>query len=86
MQPTESSMAEPVTSPDHSSYLLQPIGYGLNSTRERITYDGENVVRLPPEYRVTTSATFGSRIAIGWLSGRVLVLRFSGDNSISQQG
>jgi len=86
IQPTESSTAETVASPDHSSSLLQPIGYGLNRNREWITYDGENVLRLPPEYRVTSSATSGSRIAIGCSSGRVLVLRFSGDNPISKPG
>lgn len=53
-------------------------GYGLNLDKNCITYDDKNVPWLPPEYRLTCSAVFGSTVAIGCASGRVLIFRFGG--------
>ncbi len=62
-----------------SSGRLSPhvIGYGLNKDRTWVTYGGQDLVWLPPEYRPEVMATSEDNIALGCPSGRVLVLRFS---------
>ncbi|KAL8329135.1 hypothetical protein RB597_004732 [Gaeumannomyces tritici] len=51
--------------------------YGLDADGSWITYDGERVLWLPHEFRPSSSAAWGSVIAIGCRSGRVLMFRFS---------
>ncbi|KAK3934189.1 hypothetical protein QBC46DRAFT_274323, partial [Diplogelasinospora grovesii] len=48
-----------------------------------VTYNGKNLLWLPPEYRPSSQAFSGTSIAIGCPSGRVLVLRFSDHLSTS---
>lgn len=55
----------------------QPHGYGISSDGHWITNGAENLLWLPSEYRPHVSATSGSRIAIGCLSGRVIFFRFN---------
>ncbi|KAL8364978.1 hypothetical protein RB595_004001 [Gaeumannomyces hyphopodioides] len=50
--------------------------YGLDGGGSWITYDGERVLWLPHEFRPSSSAAWGSAIAIGFASGRVLIFRF----------
>ncbi|KAK4166938.1 WD40-repeat-containing domain protein [Cladorrhinum sp. PSN259] len=54
-------------------------GYGVSADRAWITCHGENVIWLPPEYRVLCCAVLGSMVSIGCQSGKVLILRFSSD-------
>ena len=54
-------------------------GYGLSTDRVWITWNGQNVLWLPPEYRSRNSVVMGSTVAVGSKSGRLLLLRFSAD-------
>jgi len=60
-----SNMAPSVTGPRYQ-------GGGLSSDRAWITYNSENLVWLPPEYRPSCSAVSGKTIGIGVGSGKVL--------------
>ncbi|KAL8364654.1 hypothetical protein RB595_003776 [Gaeumannomyces hyphopodioides] len=51
--------------------------YGLDRDSSWITWNGERVLWLPHEFRPFSSAAWGSMIAIGCISGRVLLFRFS---------
>ncbi|KAK4032874.1 WD40-repeat-containing domain protein [Parachaetomium inaequale] len=82
------SKALDVTSAIHipSPPSLQYIRYGLNSNGTWITYRGENILWLPPEYRPRSSAISGTALALGCSSGRVWTVVFSEDDPISHQG
>ena len=71
-----------------SAGRLPPIavGYGLSSNKSWITYEGENLLWLPPEYRPSPSAISGTVVSIGCSSGRVLIFTFSDKNPILLQG
>jgi hypothetical protein len=88
LPPALPSTALAVTSTNHIPPPASPlrIGYGLNSDGTWITYRGENLLWLPPEYRPMSSAISGTAVAIGCYSGRVWTVVFSEDNPISQQG
>ncbi|KAK3934862.1 hypothetical protein QBC46DRAFT_425470 [Diplogelasinospora grovesii] len=68
-------------STDRSSPIA--VGYGLSSNGTWITYQGENLLWLPPEYRPSSSAISGRAVSIGCSSGRVLIFTFSDSNPIS---
>jgi WD40 repeat protein len=55
--------------------------YGLNSDQAWITYNGQNVLWLPSEYRPSCSAVMPNTIVIGCPSGRVLTINFSFNKS-----
>ncbi|KAK4149570.1 vegetative incompatibility protein HET-E-1 [Chaetomidium leptoderma] len=88
LPPALPSTALAVTSANHIPSPASPqcIGYGLNSNCTWITYRGENLLWLPPEYRPSSSAISGTAVAIGCFSGRVWTVVLSDDNPISQQG
>ena len=52
-------------------------GYGLNADKAWITWNGQNVLWLPSEYRSSRSAVASSSIVIGCWTGRVLTINFS---------
>ncbi|KAK4250244.1 NACHT nucleoside triphosphatase [Corynascus novoguineensis] len=54
----------------------KPVGYGLSSNNTWITYQGEKLLWLPPEYRPLSSAISGTTMSIGCSSGRVLMFKF----------
>jgi WD40 repeat protein len=56
-------------------------GYGLNANHAWITWNGDNVLWLPSEYRPSCSAVVSSTIVIGCPSGRVLTIGFSFNKS-----
>ncbi|KAL6900437.1 hypothetical protein GGI43DRAFT_383913 [Trichoderma evansii] len=66
----------------HHFCLLPTFGYGLSSDNTWITYRGENLLWLPPEYRPSCSAISERAVSIGCSSGRVLMLTFSDSNEI----
>jgi len=51
-------------------------GYGLNADKAWITWNGQNILWLPSEYRPSCSAVASSTIVIGCTSGRVLTINF----------
>ena len=53
------------------------VGYGLSNNSTWITYQDENLIWLPPEYRPSSSAVSGTTVSIGCSSGRVLIFNFS---------
>ncbi|KKO98596.1 hypothetical protein THAR02_09295 [Trichoderma harzianum] len=53
--------------------------YSLSSDETWIMKDNKPLIWLPPEYRPNVSAVFGPTVAIGCMSGRVLIMRFSID-------
>ncbi|KAI9778247.1 MAG: hypothetical protein M1839_008271 [Geoglossum umbratile] len=55
-------------------------GWGLSSDGAWITYDSENFVWLPSEYRPSCSAVSGNTIGIGVGSGRVWICNFNVNN------
>jgi len=64
-----------------SSSLQTPYGYGLNDDYSWVTYSGENLLWIPPEYRPTkpslaefSLANSVMTLAIGCLSGRVVFI------------
>ncbi|KAI9778784.1 MAG: hypothetical protein M1839_007874 [Geoglossum umbratile] len=65
-----------VTDPQSSQHK----GWGLSSDRAWITYDLENLVWLPSEYRPSCSAVSGNTIGIGVGSGRVWICNFNVNN------
>ncbi|KAK3305099.1 WD40-repeat-containing domain protein, partial [Chaetomium strumarium] len=68
------------TSTDRSSPVA--IGYGLSSNGTWITYKGENLLWLPPEYRPSSSAISGTAVSIGCSLGRILFFIFTDSNLI----
>lgn len=52
--------------------------YGLSADKSWITWNKHNVLRLPTDYRPSSSAISSSTIAIGCSSGRVLIIGFLG--------
>ncbi|KAL5611102.1 hypothetical protein FOBRF1_007219 [Fusarium oxysporum] len=74
VRPTTSFTVLAATSPSHSTSLPQRIGYGLSDNGTWITYEGQNLLWLSPEYRPLSSAVSGTVVAIGCPSGRVLIL------------
>ena len=58
------------------------IGYGLSDDGAWITYQGENLLWLPPEYRLSHSAIFGTNVTISSPSGAVLIFKFSDSSPI----
>jgi WD40 repeat protein len=65
-----------VTDPQSSQHK----GWGLSSDGAWITYDSENLVWLPSEYRPLCSAVSGNTIGIGVGSGRVWICNFNVNN------
>jgi len=57
----------------------QWIGCGIESGRTWITWDSNNLLWLPPEYRPAESAVKGNCIGIGCASGAVYVVNFRAD-------
>jgi hypothetical protein len=56
-------------------------GYSLNADQAWITWNDQNVLWLPLEYRPSCSAIASSTIVIGCPSGRVLTINFSFNKS-----
>jgi WD40 repeat protein len=52
-------------------------GWGISADGEWIVEDGKKMLWLPPDYRGGMPAIDRSTVAIGYDSGRVLVLKFS---------
>jgi WD40 repeat protein len=72
------------TSPSPTPPVLQEPqhqGYGLSADRIWITWTGRNVLWLPAEYRPLRSAVKALGVATGSASGRVLITKFSSDNT-----
>ncbi|KAK4106781.1 hypothetical protein N658DRAFT_413993, partial [Parathielavia hyrcaniae] len=67
---------------DRSSPIA--VGYSLSSNRAWITYQGENLLWPPSEYRPSSSAISGTVVSIGCSSGRILFFTFA-DSKTSQQ-
>ena len=63
----------------HREDTLITSGYGISPDRAWITWNGQNVLWLPPERRSENSVVMGSTVAIGSNSRRLLLLRFSAD-------
>ncbi|KAK3934300.1 putative vegetative incompatibility protein [Diplogelasinospora grovesii] len=59
------------------------VGYGLSSNGTWITYQGQNLLWLPPEYRPSSLAIHGTVMSIGCSTGRILILTFLDGNPIS---
>ena len=57
------------------------IGWGLSSDTKWVTFNSENWLWLPSDYRPISSVVSGHSIAVGDASGRVLVLKFDGVNT-----
>jgi WD40 repeat protein len=67
-----------VLGPASADHLLPiAVEYGLSSNRTWITYQGENLLWLPAEYRPSSSAISGTAVSIGCFSGRILIFTFS---------
>jgi len=62
--------------------LPKVAGYGLSNNNTWITYQGENLIWLPPEYRPLCFAVSGTTVSIGCSSGHVLIFKFSDENPI----
>ncbi|KAJ5808099.1 hypothetical protein N7474_009368 [Penicillium riverlandense] len=81
------------TFPGISLPLPQQFGYGFTDDRTWVTYQGKNLLWLPPDYRPSSGDAFAARpfswpmseanLAIGCSSGRVLILRLPEDKTVS---
>ncbi|KAL7796140.1 hypothetical protein V8C37DRAFT_23337 [Trichoderma ceciliae] len=60
-----------------TNYDFCATGYGFSRDRCWITWNGNNLLWLPVEYRPSCSAVSKSTVAVGCHSGRVLVIAFS---------
>jgi WD40 repeat protein len=56
------------------------ISYKISKDNCWITFDGQNFLWLPNEYRPVNSAVFGNTLAIGCSSGNLLILRIIHEN------
>ncbi|PVH69552.1 beta transducin-like protein HET-D2Y [Cadophora sp. DSE1049] len=74
---SDSIMTPSITDPQNPRYQ----GWALSSDGAWITYNSENQVRLPSEYRSLCSAVSGKTIAIGGGTGRVWIFNFKVDNA-----
>src|SRR5437764_983698 len=72
-----SNMAPSVTDPQNPRYQ----GGALSSDGAWITYNSENLVWLPSEYRPSCSAVSGKTIGVGVGSGKVWICNFKVDNA-----
>jgi WD40 repeat protein len=72
-----SNITPSVTDPQKPRYQ----GGGLSLDGAWITYNSENVVWLPSEYRPSCSAVSGKTIGIGVGSGKVWICNFKVDDS-----
>ena len=66
-------------SQDLQSGYAQWIGCGIESKRTWITWDGNNLLWLPPECRPVQSALKGNCVGIAYGSGAVYILNFHAD-------
>jgi WD40 repeat protein len=74
-----------VNNSDSEESGSRQVGYGINSDRSWITFEGQDLLWLPPEYRPANPDLFamsGNTAAIGCFSGHVMILKFSGMNPI----
>jgi WD40 repeat protein len=78
--PRATNLALGSASNDRSS--LVAVGYGLSSNNTWITYEGENLLWLPSEYRPSSSAISGTAVSIGCFTGRILIFMFSDSSPI----
>jgi WD40 repeat protein len=77
------SIAIDASASNMTPYVTNPRyqGGALSSDRAWITYNSENVVWLPSEYRPSCSAVSGKTIGIGVGSGKVWICNFKVDDS-----
>ena len=73
-----SAMSAIVTNSQHP----QNVGGGLSSEGAWITYNSENVLWLPSEYRPSRSSVSGKNIGIGVGSGKVWMCSFNIENNL----
>jgi WD40 repeat protein len=59
-----------------SPKMTQCGGYGISSDSSWITWNSENVLWLPPDYRPTASAVSSSHVFLGCFSGHLLFFNF----------
>ena len=64
-------------SSSHSTQEPNWSRYSIRSDRFWITWNGRNVLWVPPEYRSLTSTVRETSIAIGCKTGRVILIKFS---------
>ncbi|OCK73180.1 hypothetical protein K432DRAFT_313490, partial [Lepidopterella palustris CBS 459.81] len=64
----------------HTEIAPQYQGGGLSSDRAWITYNSENVVWLPSEYRPSCSAVSATTVGMGVGSGKVWMCSFNVEN------
>ena len=57
-------------------------GYDLNGDNTWITYQGEKLLWLPPEYRPSSFAFSGTALSIGCHTGRILFFMFTDSSPI----
>jgi hypothetical protein len=81
LRPVATSTVSGSASADRSRSPI-PLGYGLGSKGTCITYQGENVLWLPTEYRPSGVAVSGTAVAVGCTMGRVLIFRFFGGDPV----
>jgi hypothetical protein len=72
-----SSMTLSVMNPQNPRYQ----GVALSSDRAWITYNSENLIWLPSEYRPSCSAVSGKMIGVGVGSGKVWICNFKVNNA-----
>ncbi|KAI0184804.1 hypothetical protein EV127DRAFT_223467 [Xylaria flabelliformis] len=75
--PDSTSDQLPVRGSLRHEYRKVCFGYGLSTDECWITFNGENLLWLPVDFRPTTFDVSGSHIAIGTNAGRVLIIGFS---------
>ncbi|KAI0977457.1 vegetative incompatibility protein HET-E-1 [Xylaria arbuscula] len=63
--------------PDHDQE--RRLGYGISRDQSWVTLNGKNLLWLPADCRPGQSAVFGTTVAIGTHSGRIVIIRFSAE-------
>lgn len=58
------------------------IGWGFSDDSHWVTWNGQRVLWLPPEYRPVRSGVVKEKVAIGCLSGQVLILGFAANKLV----
>lgn len=76
-EPTDAAASPALSIDSQQPEGQRRLGYGFSSDRFWITFNGQNVLWLPSEYRPSCSAVLRQTVGVGCRSGRVLIIGFS---------
>ena len=74
---TDGGILHTISPPPSGRLSRRGLSGGVFAKQRWVTYEMENVLWLPSEYRPVCTAAYGSVVAIGHTSGHVSILEFA---------